>query len=364
MRSDPDTLLARSWAVRTPLSPLPMFEYSTRDLPRKEQFAAWRNSLSPILDLVQPDVATVGFDGRQMVWDLGSLAFARIRTDAFGFSSLSRHTTRDPLDHWMLTLLLRGNMNTITPNKAVPGHAGVVQVHALGRGFMGQLSDAEALLLFIPRDTCPELGAALDAAEFSALATGMGYLLSDYMADLAKRLAILEAENLPALLAATKTMIQACLSPSDDNIEEARSPISVALFERARRIVQARLYEPGFGAETIRRELGISRTRLYSLFEASGGVVRYIQHRRLLDAHALLSDPGDRRLILEVAEQCGFSDGAEFGRAFKREFGYSPSEVRKGAKGTIGDAASRLRIDLEELPAGERLGGLLRRLQA
>lgn len=364
MRHEPDALLHRFSTLGPPQSPVPMFEFSTHDLPRSEQFGAWRRSFSPILDLVEPDTAFSEFTGRQMVWDLGSMALARIRTGGYGFASLPRHMTRDPLDHWMLTLLLRGSMNTITPASALSGRAGIVQVHALGRGFIGQVTDAEMLTLFIPRDTCPGLATALASAEFSALDTGSGHLLSDYLTALAKRLAILDAAELPALLSATRSMIRACLSPSDNDAEEVQSPVSVALLERARRIVHVRLYEPGIGAETLRRELGVSRTRLYSLFESSGGVMRYIQHRRLLDAHAILSDPDDRRLILEVAEKCGFSDGAEFGRAFKREFGYSPSEVRKGAKGNMGDPASRARADIGALPAVERLGGLLRRLQA
>jgi len=341
-----------------------MFEFSTGSLPREAQFSAWRSSFSSILDLVEPDMSAAGFSGRQVVWDLGSMALARIRTDGFGFASLPRHTTRDPIDHWMLTLLLRGSMNTITPEAALSGHAGIVQIHALDRSFIGQVANAEMLMLFIPRDTCPGLAAGLAAAEFSALHTGMGHLLSDYLVDLVKRLATIEATELPALLSATRAMIHACLSPSDSHADDAQAPISVALLERARRIVHARLYEPGIGAETLRRELGVSRTRLYSLFESSGGVMRYIQRRRLLDAHAMLADPDDRRFIVEVAEQCGFSDGAEFGRAFKREFGYSPSEVRKGAKGNAGDPAVRPRTDIDALPPGERLGALLRRLQA
>jgi AraC-like DNA-binding protein len=108
----------------------------------------------------------------------------------------------------------------------------------------------------------------------------------------------------------------------------------------------------------LRRELGISRTRLYNLFEPFGGVMHYVQHRRLLSAHAALTDPNDRRLIFQIAEERGFTDGAEFSRAFKRAFGYSPSEVRNRGGGGI-----PVHSDLEECPSEERLGVLLRRLQ-
>lgn len=77
------------------------------------------------------------------------------------------------------------------------------------------------------------------------------------------------------------------------------------------------------------RALGISRTRLYQLFEASGGVLNYIRKRRLLQAYADLSNSADHRPISEIAEAAGFEVAANFTRAFIHEFGLSPREIRR-----------------------------------
>ncbi len=45
-------------------------------------------------------------------------------------------------------------------------------------------------------------------------------------------------------------MILACASPSADHIEEAREPIASVLIERAHRIIQAKLFDPKFGADS------------------------------------------------------------------------------------------------------------------
>jgi len=344
-----------------PRSPVPAFEFSTLDLPSEEQFGAWRDSFAPILTLDEPDDRTEGFAGTQIAWDLGNLAFARIKTDALSFASLAGHSRRDPIDHWLFTLVLEGSFRTITPSRTLEGGPRSVQMHPLGGVFEGCVTDSEMLLLFVPRDFCRDMSHLLDAAAFSTLGRGMGQLFADHMISLARRLRTLDAADLPRLASATRTMILACVAPSLDNLEHAQEPITTVLLERARRFVQTNLFNPDLDATIMQRELGMSRSRLYRLFEPSGGVAHYIQHRRLLDAHAALADANDRRRIVEIAQQYGFNDGAEFSRAFRREFGYSPSEVRTGGKI---NAPRWSGAGLQTTAPCDRLGVLLRRLQA
>ncbi|NLS07552.1 helix-turn-helix domain-containing protein [Rhizobium sp. P32RR-XVIII] len=337
---------------------LPSFEFSTEGLARSDQFAAWRNSFAAMLELTEVEPTTTDFRGRQKLWDLGSLVLAQISTDSLEFSSLPGHVRRDPVDHWTMTVLLSGQIRTDAARRAYTAGPGEVQIHSLGGCFTGVVDRSEMLILFVPRDLSLETAATLGSAEFSTLSTGMGRLFSDYLVDVANRLPMLTQADLPGLAAATRAMILACVSPSADHIEAAEGPIANVLLERARQLVRNRLLDPKLGSELVRRELGISRTRLYNLFEPFGGVMHYIQHRRLLSAYAALADPKDRRLIFQIAEECGFSDGAEFSRAFKRAFGDSPSEVRNRGGGGI-----PIRLDLEDCPSEERLGVLLRRLQ-
>ncbi|MFG1393670.1 helix-turn-helix domain-containing protein [Xanthobacter agilis] len=85
---------------------------------------------------------------------------------------------------------------------------------------------------------------------------------------------------------------------------------------------------PGLSPKTLCRMLGVSRSRLYRLFEDRGGVARDIQRRRLQAALARLHDPAEPRTIARIAEDLGFPDRSGFSRAFKAEFGLSPSAAR------------------------------------
>ncbi|MGY5778515.1 helix-turn-helix transcriptional regulator [Rhizobium sp. LEGMi135b] len=80
--------------------------------------------------------------------------------------------------------------------------------------------------------------------------------------------------------------------------------------------------------DRICREVGLSRAKLYQLFEGSGGVMRQIQRRRLHRAYQMLANPNrPQPHIAEIAWRHGFSNEKYFYRLFKTEFGHTPRET-------------------------------------
>jgi AraC-like DNA-binding protein len=111
----------------------------------------------------------------------------------------------------------------------------------------------------------------------------------------------------------------------------AKSQIDLGRKERVRQAVRRHLRTPTLEPKTLSRLVGMSRSSLYRLFEDTGGVARYIQSQRLLEAHAVLSDPPTTKSISAIAEDLCFADASSFSRVFRREFGHSPGEVRSAA---------------------------------
>jgi AraC-like DNA-binding protein len=64
------------------------------------------------------------------------------------------------------------------------------------------------------------------------------------------------------------------------------------------------------------------------LLRAQGGVLRYVQSRRLERIRAALADPRETRRISDVAAEFGFLRGDHFARAFKHQYGQSARDVR------------------------------------
>lgn len=299
--------------------------FSTLDLPASEQFDGWRRFISSTVDLSLVEGREVGFAGRQTVWNLGRFAFTVAEMPGEGYVRRWRHLSRDPLDHWCL-VVWRGD-------PAVPGgarrHMGF---RSLARPFVGQGADSKVWSLFIPRDLFPNHAEALDRVPADLSTTGLCGILADHLESLEHRLPGVPGRDLPALVEATRTLLLACLLPTADHVAAARAPMVRSLRAQAHRLIVDQIASPLLTPDRLCRMLGISRSRLYRLFDDRGGVARYIQRQRLLAGLAQLSDGAGMESIVRIAEKVGFADASGFSRAFRQEFGVSPSDARAAAR--------------------------------
>lgn len=101
---------------------------------------------------------------------------------------------------------------------------------------------------------------------------------------------------------------------------------------QARKYIEDHLGDPSLTPERVAQTFGICRRSLYSLFEASGQTPRaFIQQQRLELARKLLQDAAWRAVpVLRIAQHCGFTDAANFSRAFHAHHGVTPSACRSG----------------------------------
>jgi len=329
---------------------------STVGLRPEDQFEAWRNFMSPAIEFDLPEGRERGFTAQQTVWDLGSFALTRALMPTDGPVRTWRHLGRDPLDHWCL-VLVRDTAGA--EGGRTPRGLGQLYFRSLGTPFEGSAQDEDVLSLYIPRDLAGPASSRLDRLPPSLGHSPLLDLLADYMVSLSERLPEASIDDIGRIAQATKAMISSCLIPNREEIEAAQQVLTTSLIDRAQRLIRQELFSPELSPEFLARSMGISRSGLYRLFEPLGGVRHAIQRERLHFAHAALADTRTNQTILDIAERAGFGDASGFSRAFRHEFGYSPSHARASA--TLGAplaAVSRPKVSDE---AG--LGGVLRRLR-
>jgi AraC-like DNA-binding protein len=305
--------------------------FTTQSLAPNDRYAAWQDWFQPVLDVTRMLPTDDEFLAKNVVWKLGSLVVSRVSAPPVLAVRTKAHVRRDPTDHWVITYAQRGAMvvRTETGSSEVP--AGVPYLWSLGEELECERTWVDRVQLFLSRDAFRDIAPVLDAARRSVLDMPLGRLLGDYMLALERRLPSLTPLDVPALTKAVQAMVAAAVAPSHERVIHAKGQIGLGRMEQVRKAIRRHLRSPVLGPATLCRLVGISRSNLYRLLEPAGGVSRYIQRQRLQEAHSMLSNPVLDTTISAIADVLCFPEPSSFSRAFKREFGYSPSEVRSAA---------------------------------
>lgn len=303
----------------------------THDLPARERIAAWRGWFDSVFEVETPGPeATEDFLAESLAWPLPGTGISQVTAPRLRVTRTRQLVRRNPVDHWSLTL---GGAETLlqTPHGIIRMPAGVPFIVNLGHEVVSEREADQRLQLYLSRDRLEALAGPLDAACDTPLQGMLGELLADYLRLLASRIPRLQPEEAARLPEAIAAMIAACVQPSPDRLAMAEGQMEATRLARVRRAIRANLGSARLSPQLLCRLAGTSRSQLYRLLEGEGGVARYIQKLRLEASHAALGDERDGRSIAQVAEACGFHDPSAFSRAFRREFGAAPSEVRAAA---------------------------------
>lgn len=304
--------------------------FSTLEHPPAQQFDLWRSAIASITDVARPANAAsdTGYDATLRAFNLGNLVLSSEQFDAMDYEVRPRELRRNGVDHWMLTLNKQGSAVSRTGDLIMNSRPGELSIRSLTRPFSGHCSRVELLILYVPRDAYPHLAGTIDALNGTSASGGLYSLLADYLLLLEARLPTLNDCAFRQIAQACEGMITSCLAPTQDSAEAAKAQRAMTMRERAKRYIRSRMRSHDLSPDEVGKALGLSRTQLYRLFEQDGGVAREIRMQRLAAAHASLADLGAEKKISEIAYEFGFSSPDEFGRAFRRQYGYSPKDAR------------------------------------
>lgn len=103
--------------------------------------------------------------------------------------------------------------------------------------------------------------------------------------------------------------------------------------ERIKKFARLNLGNPDLSVELIAESVGLSERQIHRLFASEQlSLMRWVWLQRLERCYEeLLADAHEQRSISEIAFHWGFNDQAHFSRAFRKQFGLSPREARRGS---------------------------------
>ncbi|WFS25961.1 helix-turn-helix transcriptional regulator [Rhizobium rhododendri] len=306
-----------------------VFDFSTIDFPERDRFQMWIQDNH--CDCRLWDTSSRAYDARATGAALGPLILSGRQwlgeglAPAYEIFRTDRRIRTDGYDFFRFTLVLGGRFTYRSKDPTSVMLAGDLFVVDASQVNECLVETNNVISIAVPRDMLPSQTALLHG---HALKGGIASLLADHFISLFGNLAGLREQDIPYLVQSTLQLLTAAVSSASDEMQVAATPIRDLLFRRILRYLDARLLDADLTPAKICREVGVSRAKLYQLFEGNGGIMRQIQRKRLHRAHQLLADPSQPKPhIAEIASSHGFTSEKYFYRLFKAEFGHTPGET-------------------------------------
>lgn len=318
-----------------PFQSVPNSVFSLDCVKEAERYDLWKESISCLFEVDSDrETRTSGkFEAHVDASMFGPIMLTRAQTLRQDWHRSPSIMARDGMDHYMIQLYEHGQMQWEDGAglRELP-EDGLI-VFDLAREVKSRTNDFRNLSLVIPRDMMdgalkPDRDQHLRVLTKDEPAVK---LLRDHITSLKELSCRMSLRQAIEIAPATVGLVTACLNAAVDQENPNQSAgVTMAQLTMIRRFIETNLSEPELSAEWIARRAGVSRSKLYRLFDAFGGLGAYIRDRRLRQALLALTDETTqyRRSIYDIALTSGYASDAAFSRAFRAKYGIAPRDVR------------------------------------
>lgn len=301
-------------------------KFTTDSFAERDRYEAWRNrdwpSLAPITDTRAPSGPFFAYCETYM---LGSLALTYTSMTGQVYERPSAFIRRDGIDHVGLCLMLDGDYSGETASGDFHGGAGSLLIGDLGRIYAQESTDSRAVTMMVPRVFARANLPILEGMHGQVMGVAEVAYLTDHLQALRRHLPALPDAAGHRLAMGIIQALAVCLEARSEAVAETVFPSEK---HRVEWYITRHLADPDLSIERLASLTGVTRSQLYRLFAENDGIASHIRRCRLERARDMLAEQQNRATISAIAKANGFRELAQFSRAFRAHFGFSPSDLR------------------------------------
>lgn len=311
-----------------PSDAIPIFRYSTADVPAAERHRVWSERSWPRSTPVYRTEPFEPFDTNWETTPLGSVTFVYTEITGMRWERRLADIRVSDFDPIIISMMIEGSAQGDMDGRAFLETAGTFHFHDLARPSLHVSTASRTFNLVIPRAVATEWFGSLQDLHGLVVGREVAAMLfshSDQVHQALPRFSLAEADRLGRVFLELAALALAESRPA------LRTPVAVedALMRRAIQKIEQGLGGGDLSVAELCRTLGVSRRRLFTAFRSTGGVQTYITARRLDRARTALAEIERAEPIGAIAHRLGFSDASHLSRAFRDRYGMSPSDYRR-----------------------------------
>jgi AraC-like DNA-binding protein len=272
------------------------------------------------------------FDGELTSWQLGTVSLSRLASDALLYRRLSRHLTSQGPEEFLVTVPTRSEVRFSQCGRDVRANPGAFFIERSHEPY--EFSHARAADLWVMKVSLEMLGGRVRAPdrfcslEFDAR-NGASGLFVDMVRLIPQRYDAMTEETRVTVGRQLVDLLALALQADARILTSGLSSVRAGHLTRIEAFVHHRIGDPDLGPDQVAAGCGISVRYLHELLRDTDRTLgQWIRELRLRAAREDLENPADTRTIGEIAYARGFSDHAQFSRAFRADFGLTPRDVR------------------------------------
>ncbi len=275
------------------------------------------------------------FEGDLNTWNLGIVGLSQMRCDGILYKRNKRHFLDEVESSLLITIPRLGNVGfnqNARQATCSPGEF-LVERGDLPYEFWHEQTNELLVLKVSSESVRARIGPTdrLGALSFDGSEGVANYFL-DTVKTTAQHVDFLDEE---ARAAAGKHILDLlCLAIRKDDrvLDSNMSSIRAAHLHRAEQFIRSNLTNEDLSSTLVAEACNVSLRYLQQLFlEADKSISGFIREKRLVRAREDLS-VGAATTIAEIAHRWGFSDQSQFNKAYRAQFGCTPTDTRKAAQ--------------------------------
>ncbi|MFI1829341.1 helix-turn-helix domain-containing protein [Streptomyces sp. NPDC020412] len=315
----------------------------TNELPEQDRFESWHEFTSrSVLPVTVRNTSRGDFQASLQIGDFGPVKVSRISTPGLETVRGERLVRRSDPESYQMYVQLDGETVLSQHGREALLSPGDLMIFDSSSPYHGVTlpapgaSSGTCLIAQFPYIRSPFPRNVVDriAARRVTATSGIAAVAVHHLVGLAAHAAECTPRDANRLGGVTLDLLGAWLSHELEEFADASPDSQRRVMEvRMHDYVRQHLGDPGLSPQSIASAHGVSIRYLYKVFQEQGlTVAAYIRERRLERCRRDLADPDLRtRSVQAIASKWGFTDPAQFSRAFRRTFGMTPTDCRHHA---------------------------------
>ncbi len=272
------------------------------------------------------------FEGELLSWQLGELSLSRLRSQPLNYRRLPRHMTNESEEEFLITIPTHSEVFFSQNGKEVRCNPGGFIFERSNEPY--EFSHSDPASLWVLKVSDKALSQRIQAPgrfcslEFDA-SNGTGGLFTDMLQHIPTRIHNMTEEARATIGEQLIELLALSVESDERTMVSGSSAVRSAHLARIEHYLRTHLSDPLLSPERVADACGISTRYLHELFRDTNQTLgQWIRDQRLLACRQDLKDPTNCQTIATIAYSHGFTDQAQFSRAFRIHFEQTPKDFR------------------------------------